>query len=229
MDGEKADLCFTSPPYNSGDGGYRTDYNGKIKKFYKHGRDDRSEDEWVEFCDQVLVLVSSILQNDESVVVWNVMYTARCRSGYGRTMFAGSHGLTVKETVCWNKGHGFPTASRGILSRDWELIFVLSKGEKYRTTQGENEPRWATWEISRPQNQHEEHKATFPIGLPERAIKDFGGELLYDPFLGSGTTLIAAEQLDRRCFGMEIDPSYCDVIVRRFENLTGEEAVRWDG
>lgn len=51
------------------------------------------------------------------------------------------------------------------------------------------------------------------------------GDLILDPFLGSGTTLIAAEQLDRRCFGMEIDPAYCDVIVRRWENLTGETAV----
>jgi DNA modification methylase len=49
--------------------------------------------------------------------------------------------------------------------------------------------------------------------------------LVFDPFLGSGTTLIAAEQLDRRCFGMEIDPTYCDVIVKRWENLTGEEAI----
>jgi DNA modification methylase len=57
---------------------------------------------------------------------------------------------------------------------------------------------------------------------------DHEAELIYDPFLGSGTTLIAAEQLDRRCFGMEIDPTYCDVIVKRWENLTGEEAVLAD-
>jgi DNA modification methylase len=47
-----------------------------------------------------------------------------------------------------------------------------------------------------------------------------------DTFCGSGTTLIAAEQLGRRCFGMEISPAYCDVIVQRWENLTGQKAVR---
>ena len=49
---------------------------------------------------------------------------------------------------------------------------------------------------------------------------------IFDPFLGSGTTLIAAEQLDRTCYGMEISPAYCDVIVERWEKLTGEKAKR---
>jgi DNA modification methylase len=49
--------------------------------------------------------------------------------------------------------------------------------------------------------------------------------LVYDPFLGSGTTLIAAEQLGRKCYGMEISPQYCDVIVKRWKTLTGNKAV----
>ena len=226
MAGAKADLCFTSPPYNSKDGGYKTDYSGKTKKFYNHQCDDRTEDEWVEFCNNVLKLVASHLESEDSPVVWNVMYTANCRSGYGRTMFSGSHGLSVKETICWDKGAGFPTASRGILSRNWELVFVLSRGDKYTTTQGENEPRWAKWDISRPKQQ-EEHKATFPVELASRAMSDFGenGDTVYEPFCGSGTTLIAAEQLGRKCYGMEISPQYCDVIVKRWENLTGKKAV----
>ena len=226
MAAEKVNMCFTSPPYNSKDGGYKTDYAGKTKKFYNHQCDDRTEDEWVQFCDIVLGLISGHLASAESPVVWNVMYTANCRSGYGRTMFAGSHGLSVKETICWDKGAGFPTASKGILSRNWEMIFVLSSGDKYTTTQGKNEPRWAKWDISRPKQQ-EEHKATFPVDLAARAMSDFGanGDRVYDPFLGSGTTLIAAEQLGRKCYGMEISPAYCDVIVKRWENLTGKNAV----
>jgi site-specific DNA-methyltransferase (adenine-specific) len=226
MGQKKANLCFTSPPYNSKDGGYKTDYSGKTKKFYNHQCDDRTEDEWVEFCDNVLKLVASHLKSEDSPVVWNVMYTANCRSGYGRTMFAGSHGLSVKETICWDKGAGFPTASKGILSRNWELVFVLSIGDKYTTNQGDNEPRWAKWDISRPKQQ-EEHKATFPMELASRAMSDFGfnGDTIYEPFCGSGTTLIAAEQLGRKCYGMEISPAYCDVIVKRWENLTGKKAV----
>jgi DNA modification methylase len=227
MNGEKADMVFTSPPYNSGNGGYRTDYNGKLSKFYNQNSDDRTEVEWVDFCNKVLNLCRANMTNKESPVIWNVMYTARCRKGYGESLFCGSHGLKVHETICWDKGHGFPTASGGILSRNWELIFVLSEGDKYNTTQGKNEVRWAKWDISRPQQQ-ETHKATFPIELAERAILEFIYEgRIFDPFLGSGTTLIAAEKTGRKCYGMELDPKYCDVIVKRWEDFTGKKAELW--
>jgi hypothetical protein len=55
-------------------------------------------------------------------------------------------------------------------------------------------------------------------------LKNHDGSV-YDPFLGSGTTLIAAEQLGRKCYGMEISPQYCDVIVKRWENLTSKKAA----
>ncbi len=65
-----------------------------------------------------------------------------------------------------------------------------------------------------------------PVGLFARAMQNSTNQKasIYDPFLGSGTTLIAAEQLGRRCYGMEISPQYCDVIVKRWETLTGKKA-----
>jgi ParB-like chromosome segregation protein Spo0J len=72
------------------------------------------------------------------------------------------------------------------------------------------------------------HEAAFPPDLPAFFIKAYSrsGDNVYEPFCGSGTTLIAAEQLGRKCYGMEISPAYCDVIVKRWENLTGKKAVR---
>jgi len=72
------------------------------------------------------------------------------------------------------------------------------------------------------------HEAAFPVGLPTFFLRAYSdeGDTCYDPFLGSGTTLIAAEKLDRVCFGIEISPRYCDVIVERWQNLTGGGAVR---
>jgi len=69
-----------------------------------------------------------------------------------------------------------------------------------------------------------DHPAVFPVGLPAYIVDVWAGSV-YEPFLGSGTTLIACEQLGRKCYGLEIDPSYCDVIVQRWENLTGGKAV----
>ena len=223
MGGEKFDLCVTSPPYNSGNGGYKTDYYGKTKRFYREDGDDRTEDEWVIFCDSVLGVCGAISASDESPVVLNVMYTARCRSGYGKCVFGGNHPFTVKETICWDKGMGFPSASKGILSRNWELVFVLSKGERYFTTQGDNEVRWAKWDISRPNEQAENHKAVFPIELPAKAIVDFSktGAIVYEPFSGSGTTIIACENLNRKCRAVEISPGYVAVALQRWADHTG--------
>jgi DNA modification methylase len=71
------------------------------------------------------------------------------------------------------------------------------------------------------------HSAAFPVGLPSFFIKAYTDQSdnVYEPFCGSGTTVIAAEQLGRKCYGMEISPAYCDVIVQRWENLTGKKAV----
>jgi DNA modification methylase len=72
------------------------------------------------------------------------------------------------------------------------------------------------------------HEAAFPPDLPAFFIKAYSdkGDNVYEPFCGSGTTLIAAEQLSRKCYGMEISPAYCDVIVKRWETLTGKKATR---
>ena len=73
-----------------------------------------------------------------------------------------------------------------------------------------------------------QHSAMFPTALPAFFIKAFtdSGDSVFDPFLGSGTTLIAAEQLNRKCYGMEISPQYCDVIIQRWEKLTGNKAKK---
>jgi len=72
------------------------------------------------------------------------------------------------------------------------------------------------------------HPTQKPIDCMAKLMQNHAGSV-YDPFLGSGTTLVAAEQLNRKCYGMELDPRYCDVIVARWEALTGETAVKQSG
>jgi DNA modification methylase len=80
----------------------------------------------------------------------------------------------------------------------------------------------------RGKNDHaDKHRAVFPLELPAWFMQSLCREAkaVADPFCGTGTTLIAAEQLGRKCYGMEISPAYCDVIVKRWETLTGKKAI----
>jgi len=82
-------------------------------------------------------------------------------------------------------------------------------------------------EIGTEVGQTEVHSAPYPVALPEFFIKAFSdaGDIIFDPFMGSGTTMIAAEKNGRTAFGTEISPQYCDVIVMRWQNLTGKQAI----
>lgn len=85
------------------------------------------------------------------------------------------------------------------------------------------------WTISRSDGSEATvHSTQKPLECMARAIRNHGGasDAVYDPFLGSGTTLIAAEKLGRRCYGLELNPAYCDVIVERWEKVTGRKAER---
>ena len=85
------------------------------------------------------------------------------------------------------------------------------------------------WEIDKPQKSETGHSTQKPLECMARPIRNHDAPEVYDPFLGSGTTLIAAEQLGRNCYGMEISPAYCDVIIKRWETLTGKKAVLANG
>ena len=81
------------------------------------------------------------------------------------------------------------------------------------------------WEIDKPQKSETGHSTQKPLECMERPMRNHAGDV-YEPFAGSGTTLIAAERQSRRCFAIELDPGYCDVIVERWESFTGEKARR---
>ena len=97
---------------------------------------------------------------------------------------------------------------------------ILTKEEE--STWGQ----WAIWDIPTVNKRTGGHPAEFPVELPSRFIKMHSrpGDIILEPFCGSGTTIIAAEQLGRVCYGVELDPHYCDVILARWETLTGQVA-----
>jgi DNA modification methylase len=117
---------------------------------------------------------------------------------------------------------------------EWEALLVYQKAGNMpkMTREGRNYlSRYHTdvWEIPAVTNQVEQygHPAVCPVEIPFRSIQAYTGSQgsLFDPFGGSGTTLIAAEKASRKAYVMELNPAYCDVIIKRWERLTGNKAV----
>ena len=100
--------------------------------------------------------------------------------------------------------------------------YAVKKGAKGSRT--EDRTQTTLWEIKAREDSGHGHGTQKPVECMLRPIQNHTHQEVYDPFLGSGTTLIAAEQLGRKCYGMEISPQYCDVIVKRWEDFTGKKA-----
>lgn len=220
MNGEKADMVFTSPPYNANTKAGQGDiFNGKkSKKLYDEGYSDNLEsNEYLDFVKSVLNICFTVT---DGFIFWNVSYNANARFEYIAQIV--EHLPNLIEQICWKKTSTIPF--KGSLMRDWEPIYLFStNGQKL----GLDEVVSNHWIVSNQNAQHENHKACFPVELPEKGIKIVQKKngVIFEPFCGSGTTLIAAEKNERSCYAMELDPKYCDIIVARWEKYTGQKAV----
>jgi len=119
-------------------------------------------------------------------------------------------------------------ASNNIYSRSAEFVFLLSPTSKYNSTQ-DGGVFWNVWRISNrdKDNMQNGHGASFPVALPEQCLLNHSVKqnIALDLFGGSGTTLIACEKTNRKCFMMELDPHYCAVIIERWQQYAGQKAV----
>jgi len=106
----------------------------------------------------------------------------------------------------------------------------MAKSKKYLTNQKFGGCRWNYWETKKV-NQLQNHKATFPIEFAEKAINQFTNEnnIILEPFAGSGTTIVASHQLQRKCYGMELDPKYCQVIIDRMKKVDPALVIKKNG
>jgi DNA modification methylase len=141
--------------------------------------------------------------------------------------------LTPKNLCIWDKGDGGLGA---MYQQCYEMIWFFAnspintqtlpkkkQGDGERTVNGKPN----IWRHPR-ESGNRMHNAQKPVKMIENAINNSSdnGEICIDPFLGSGSTLIACEKTNRKCYGMEIDPHYCDVIIKRWENYTGLKAEK---
>ncbi len=194
MDGKKADMVFTDPPYNISYQGVK-DKRGIIN-------DKMSDDDFVGFLQQ-------------SIMVCDTVYV--CCSWQYDHLFKQAMtnlGIPPKAMIIWNKVN--PAQHLDKYFKQHEIIFYYGKFGGEKTLRGD------IWECKRQRNTV--HPTMKPIKLIAMALDDNPDKkIIYDGFGGSGSTLIACEQLNRTCYMMEIDPIYCDVIVQRYINLKGHD------
>ena len=242
MNENKWQLLATSPPYNQGNStsdGFIYTKGGHTEKgvrlYEDKNADNRNSDEYFKFCIDILTTSSIFKNENEHTVCWNVAYNAKSRDDYGKIIFSKNNPFKVKETIIWDKTHSINLPQIGIYSRRCEFVFIMSSNEKYRTSQTYNDCRWNYWQIksagSQITGESVEHRAAYPIEFASKMITDFSleNDLIYEPFLGSGTTMVSAQQLKRKCYGMELDPKYCQVIVDRMRKLDPSLIIKKNG
>lgn len=229
MDGQNADFCFTSPPYNAARGrGSKTDRLGG-NGFYGDGyNDSKSPDEYIEFNSNIINTMA-VVAGDNFTCCYNINYNKNSPSEYIDVIHAAKQSIPLVETIVWEKQMAISLQGDN-LTRIFEFVFVLCKG-KFKINKNRSECLKNLWKINNVGANHDIHKACFPIALVEEGIKNFAphGATIIEPFGGSGTTMIAAEKLGCKSHLMELDPKYCDVIINRWQEFTGKEAIIENG
>lgn len=207
----KADLLLTDPPYN-------VDYTGKTKDSLKVENDSMSDKNFREFLVGCFSQAFEAMKPGASYYIWH-----SDSEGYNFRGAVHDCKQKVRQCLIWKKN----TLVMGRQDYQWKHEPCLY-GWKDGASHGWYTDRKQTTilEFDRP-SRSLEHPTMKPVALISYQIGNSTAPqgLAYDPFLGSGTTLIAAEQLGRKCYGMELSPAYCDVIVQRWEKLTGKTAT----
>ena len=212
---ERAQMAFTDPPYNVAYGDHGGQQRGSRKR--RIANDSMPPERWEAFCRGWATNLLSCVDG----AVYICMSTKEWPTVSRILEEAGGH---WSDTIIWAKDRF--TLGRADYQRQYEPIwFGWREGAKHHWC-GDRD-QGDVWQIPRPSDSPL-HPTSKPLALVERALSNSsreGGHVL-DLFLGSGTTLIAAERTGRICFGVELDTMYCDVIVARWEAFTGNRATK---
>lgn len=225
MDGKKADMVFTDPPYGVSIG----EKNKTLNSIQPAGRclenienDTLSPDALYEVLKTAFRNVHDACADHAAVYV-----TAPQGGGLGMMMMMMMRdaGLEVRHILNWVKNCA--TFSLGRLDYDYQHEPILFTWKKTHKKIGGGQHKTSCWFIDKP-HKCGVHPTMKPIELIENAILNSSEReaILLDVFLGSGTSVIACEKTNRRCYGMELDPKYVDVIVKRWEDFTGQTAEK---
>ena len=217
----KIDVCMTSPPYNAGSLGCK----GGVSKYKNKDDDSRSQENYFDF----LCSFTDIALDQCDYVFVNNQFLSGNRHALGS--YFGKYAQNIKEVFPWIKTDAPPNINRGVFTNRFEFWLCLEPNNKTRSFpvdwQGKFHNVIEGLTAGKENLNSGKHSATMPMYVPLWFIEklDFV-KTVYEPFCGSGTTLIACEKTGKQCFGMEMEPNYCDIILKRWETVTGKKAVK---
>lgn len=209
MGGEKADMVFTDPTY-----GIAYIGGSKVRKEIENDAIDVFP-----FYKAFLSIAKDNSRKGGSIYIWHASSET-----HNVINAALESGWLFKSYLVWVKNNS--TFGRSDYHWQHEPAFYGWGADGSHEWHGDRK-QTTTWMIDRP-SVSKEHPTMKPVELCERSIinSSKSGYKIYDPFLGSGSTLIACEKTNRKCYGMEIDPHYCSVIIERWQQFTGKKAVK---
>jgi len=220
MDGQKADITIQSPPYNVG----RTP-NGDEQK-YINDSDKKSNKDYLHLLNQTT----------NNAILNSVFAFVNIQSVAGNKITLIEYLTEFKDWFCdyiiWDKMQSEPAMGENVLNSRFEFVYIFGESAKRRI--GVKKFRGNLENIvfikSRQDKEFAKvHKATYPVAFAAYFIENFSIQSCLDLFCGSGTTMVAAHQLNRKCYGMELDSKYCEVIVTRMIKLDNTLTIKRNG
>jgi len=224
MEDNKADLIFTDPPYNVNYSARTGIRSGKIRDNMSYIKNDNLSDD--EFDNLLENSISNMFENLDNKASYYICNNWHCSDVFKKIL--QKLNINVKAWIVWNKD--WMSVGHSEYRSNHEFIFFGTLDAKNRIfhNQGKENDVWTIRKLSPTNKIHTTEK---PVALVERAIKNSSNnnQIVIDFFSGSGSTLIACEKNNRIFKGLELDPKYCDVIVKRWEQFTGKKAELENG
>lgn len=224
MNGEKADMVFTDPPYGVSYAEKNEFLNSAGKAMACPRAIENDSKTPTEMYDFWVEAFKNIYAFTTDKVSYYITAPQGCDLLLLLLQAVRDSGFALKHQLVWNKNNH--VLGRCDYNYKHEPIIYGWKLDGTHNFYGKGKMKTSVWDFPKP-HQSKLHPTMKPIELIAEAILNSSKEndLIIDLFGGSGSTLIACEQLKRKCFMMELDPHYCDVIITRWENLTGKKAV----
>ena len=211
MDGQKADMFLSDPPYNIA-------YEGGSKKREQIKNDEMGDEDFRDFLRKAFMCADSFIREGAVFYIWHAD-----SEGYNFRGACKDVGWKVRQTLIWNKDN----SAFGRQDYHWKhepCLYGWKEGAGHLWTSDRKQT--TIIECKRPAKS-ELHPTMKPVELMEYQIGNNTkkGNIVLDLFGGSGSTLIACEKTNRQCYMMELEPLYVDVIIKRWQDYTGQDAV----